>query len=166
MVKTHDAPSDRTAHRHDTHDGVVVQPEAAGPGDERRLSPFWRHFFEMLGAMAAGMLVTGALFVVIVGAKSWDEVTSRYPTQVLLAMAAGMTIPMIAWMSFRGMGRRNSYEMAAAMILPLIPFLCLVWFNITPSAECGTYCGVTVVTMLALMRYRRSEYSTHSMHVT
>ena len=41
-----------------------------------------------------------------------------------------MTIPMVAWMLFRGMGRKNAYEMAAAMVLPMIPFLCLVWFGV------------------------------------
>jgi hypothetical protein len=33
-------------------------------------------------------------------------------------MAAGMTIPMAAWMLYRGMGRKNTAEMAAAMVLP------------------------------------------------
>jgi hypothetical protein len=160
-----DTASGAMAHRHDAHDeGVVVHAESMRPGQGRRLSPFWRHFLEMVGAMAVGMLVTGAIFVFVVGATTWDEVTSQYPTQALLAMAVGMTTPMVAWMLYRGMGRRNSYEMAAAMILPVIPFLCLVWFNITQSAECGAYCGVTVIAMLALMGYRRSEYSTHSMH--
>jgi hypothetical protein len=74
-------------------------------------------------------------------------------------MAAGMTVPMVAWMLHRGMGWKNSFEMAAAMVLPVIPFLCLVWFDVTKSAQCGAYCAVTVVTMLALMGSRRSEYS-------
>jgi len=70
-----------------------------------------------------------------------------------------MTVPMVAWMMYRGMGWRNSFEMAAAMVLPVIPFLCFVWFGITESAQCGFYCAVMVIAMLALMRYRRSEYS-------
>jgi hypothetical protein len=49
--------------------------------------------------------------------------------------------------------------MAAVMILPVIPFLCLVWFGVTKSAQCGAYCAVTVLAMLALMGYRRREYS-------
>ena len=105
------------------------------------------------------MLVTGAIFLSIVGLKTWDEVTLQYPTQALLAMAAGMTIPMMAWMLFRGMGRRKTYEMAAAMILPVVPFLCLVWFDVTQSAWCGAYCATTIVAMLVLMSYRRSSYS-------
>jgi NhaP-type Na+/H+ or K+/H+ antiporter len=135
----------------------VRSPQA---GRKRRLSPFWRHFLEMLAAMAVGMVATGAIFLSIVGLKTWDQVTIQYPTQALVAMAAGMSIPMVAWMLLRGMGRRNAYEMAAAMILPVVPFLCLVWFDITKTAQCGGYCAATIVAMLALMRYRRSTYST------
>jgi hypothetical protein len=125
----------------------------------RHISLFWRHFLEMLGAMAVGMVLTGAFFLSVVGLKTWDEVTTQYPTQALLAMAAGMTIPMVGWMLFRGMGPRNSLEMGGAMVLPVIPFLLLVWTGVTTSAQCGAYCIVTVIAMLALMRYRRSEYS-------
>jgi hypothetical protein len=38
---------------------------------------------------------------------------------------------MVVWMLFRGVAWRKSYEMTAAMVLPVIPFLCLVWLNIT-----------------------------------
>jgi hypothetical protein len=62
-------------------------------------------------------------------------------------------------MLYRGMGRKYSYEMAAAMVPPVIPFLSLVWFGISKSAQCGGYCALTFVTMYALMRYGRSEYS-------
>lgn len=158
----------------DTTDEMSTEPEpgnprpclirtvaslARGPQFVEHVSPFWRHFLEMLAAMVVGMLVTGAIFLSIVGLKTWDEVTLQYPTQALLAMAAGMTIPMMAWMLFRGMGRRNTYEMAAAMILPVVPFLCLVWFDVTQSAWCGAYCATTIVAMLVLMSYRRSSYS-------
>jgi hypothetical protein len=126
---------------------------------ERHLSPFWRHFLQMLAAMMLGMIAAGAVFITVVGLKSWEEVTTQYPTQSLLAMAVGMTVPMAAWMLYRGMGWRNSLEMAAVMVAPVIPLLCLVWFDVTKSAQCGAYCVLTVVAMLALMRYRRSEYS-------
>jgi hypothetical protein len=128
------------------------------------LAPFQRHFLEMLGAMAIGMIATGAIFLSVVGLKTWDAVTFIYPAQALIAMAVGMTLPMIGWMFYRGMGMRNSIEMTLAMVLPVLPFLCLVWFGVTKSAQCGAYCLVMVSAMYALMRYRRSEYSTHHMH--
>lgn len=133
-------------------------------GRVRRLSPFWRHYLQMVAVMAVGMLVAGAVFLSVVGLKTWDEVTSQYPTQALLAMAAGMSIAMVAWMLFRGMGWKNSYEMAAAMIVPVVPFLFLVWFGITESAQCAAYCAVTLVAMYGLMRYRRAEYGMHDHH--
>ena len=45
--------------------------------------------------------------------------------------------------------------MAAVMALPVIPFLCLVWFDVTKSAQCGAYCLVGIAGMLGLMLYRR-----------
>jgi len=79
---------------------------------------FWRHFWQMLRAMAIGMIATGAIFVAVTGAASWDEVTTVYPNQALAAMAVGMTVPMAAWMVHRGMGWRNTAEMSAAMLPP------------------------------------------------
>jgi hypothetical protein len=54
--------------------------------------------------MGVGMFVAGAILTFVVGLKSWDEVTIQYPNQALLAMVAGMSIPMVAWMLFRGYG--------------------------------------------------------------
>jgi hypothetical protein len=152
----------QAAHRH--AEGQARHGIASDVDRRRHLSPFQRHFLEMLGAMAVGMIATGAIFLSVVGLKTWDQVTFRYPTQALVAMAVGMTLPMVGWMFYRGMGLRNSVEMALAMVLPVLPFLCLVWFGVTESAQCGAYCIVMVIVMYVLMRYRRSEYSTHSMH--
>ncbi len=111
--------------------------------------------------MVAGMVGCGYFLVRIMGLTSWDRATVLYPTQCLLTMAFGMSVPMVAWMLYRGMGRRNSFEMAATMVVPVAPFLGLVWFHVTETAPCGAYCAVTIVAMLVLMRYRRSQYSMH-----
>jgi hypothetical protein len=111
----------------------------------------------MFGVMVAGMIASAAVFLTIVQ-MTWDEATRDHPTASLLVIAAGMTIPMAAWMLHRGMGRRNTTEMAAVMALPAIPFLALVWFGVTESALCGPYCILAIVGMLALMLHRRSAY--------
>ena len=59
-------------------------------------------------------------------------------------------------MLFRSMGWGNSYQMTAAIVLPVLPFVGLVWVNTTKRGPC---CALTVVAMLAVMRYRRSKYS-------
>lgn len=154
-----------TEHDAHTHHEAAGHPANASPGGRaRRLSPFWRHFVQMFGVMAAGMLATGFIIVRVGGSPSWDAATIAYPTQCLLGMVAGMTIPMTTWMLYRGMGWRNSVEMATVMVVPVIPFLCLVWFDITKSAQCGAYCAISAGAMLALMRYRKEVYATHSTH--
>src|SRR5690349_19185844 len=85
------------------------------------LSPFWRHFLQMRSIVMIGIFVGAALLVAAVGAKTWNEVTTQYGTQALLVMAVGMTAPMTAWMLYRGMGRRNAFEMATVMVLPVVP---------------------------------------------
>lgn len=143
---------------------MVVTPKAttvpsagSAPHGAHLGSHFWRHFAEMFGVMVAGMIASAAIFLTIVQ-MTWDEATREHPMGSLLVIAAGMTIPMAAWMLHRGMGRRNTIEMAAVMALPAIPFLCLVWFGVTDSALCGPYCILAIVGMLALMLYRRSAY--------
>jgi len=129
----------------------------------RHLSPFWRHFWQMLGVMVVGMVASAAVFLTIVR-MTFDQATRLHPIVSLLVIAAGMTVPMLAWMLYRGMGWRNSSEMAAVMAVPVIPFLCLVWFDITKSAQCGGYCLITIAAMLGLMRFRREQDSMEMAH--
>src|SRR3954447_16425804 len=140
----------------------ATSAEPHGLKHGRRLGPFWKHFWQMIAAMTVGMLATGAIFLSVVGVKTWDEVTAQYPTQALLAMAVGMTLPMAAWMLYSGMSPRNTSEMSAVMLLTVVPFLCLVWVGATPTAQCAAYCLLSVLGMLALMRYRYAEYATHN----
>jgi len=89
----------------------------------------------------------------------WEEALLRYPVLCLLVMAFSMTVPMVAWMRHRSHGWRSSAEMAAAMIVPVIPFVCLAWLNVIEGAPCGLYCALTVPAMLSVMLNRRGEYS-------
>ena len=48
--------------------------------ERHHLSPFWRHFLQMLAVMMVGMFVGAAVLVTAVGSKTWDEVTTEYGT--------------------------------------------------------------------------------------
>jgi hypothetical protein len=123
---------------------------------------FLRHFLEMSGIMVVGMLVAAVIFMYIInltiGRTTWEEALIRYPVQSLLVVAIGMSLPMLPWMRFRGHGWRSSYEMAAAMALPVIPFVCLALFDVVKGAQCGLYCASGFVAMLVVMFNRRGEY--------
>lgn len=139
-----------------------MNPSQARPpqaGHKPHLSPVWRHFLQTLAAMTAGTIATGLTFASVIGFTAYGQVNVRYPWQILLAMTAGMSIPAAAWMLYRGMGRRNACEMAAAVVLPVLPFPGLVWSGVTSSAVCWGYRAAAVMAVLVLMRYRRSTYS-------
>jgi hypothetical protein len=135
-------------------------PHAGGPevADQRHLIPVWRLFLQVLAAMVAGTIATGLIFASIIGFKTYGQVNVLYPWQILLAMAAGMSIPAVAWMLARGMGRRNAAEMAAAIVLPVLPFVGLAWSGVTSSAVCWGYRATAVVAVLVLLRSRRGSY--------
>src|SRR5918992_5120766 len=81
---------------------------------------FIRHYVEMLAAMFAGMFVLGAPALLALGAAgvSPAELRSDAPALLLLGMGISMTVPMVAWMRYRGHGWPASNEMAAAMLIP------------------------------------------------
>jgi hypothetical protein len=125
-----------------------------------RISPFWRHFLEMFAAMWIGMVAGRPVILAITGLSSTDQAYSLYPWQSVLSMALSMTVPMVAWMLLRGHGRRNSTEMAAAMLVPAIPFIILCSLHVLAGGTAaGVYMVLSALAMLGLMLYRRDVYS-------
>ena len=49
--------------------------------------------------------------------------------------------------------------MAAAMVVPAVPLICLRLLDVISGPICGFHCLLTIVAMLALMLYRRSDYA-------
>lgn len=127
------------------------------PGSVRH---FVSHLAQMVLAMMIGMVVGYGGFLAIVG-KSGTQARQDYPTASLLVMALSMTIPMVAWMRFRRHTWRNSIEMGAAMLVPVVPFLVCLWAHAFRDAPNGPYMTVSTVAMVGLMLYRWDVYSAH-----
>jgi hypothetical protein len=141
---------------------MAITTKAAAPGQsgamqERPHFGFWRHLLEMIAAMMVGMLAGAAVFLTAVGMTA-DQAIRRYPVLFVTVMAISMTVPMVAWMRYRGHGWRNSAEMAAAMVVPAIVFICLRWAHVISGPICGLYCASTIPAMIGAMLYRRDEY--------
>jgi hypothetical protein len=82
-----------------------------------------------LVAMFLGMAVfrlPADAALVALGTSSGD-VYEDAPTLMLIAMTVAMTVPMVAWMRYRGHRRQPSMEMAASMVIPTLGLLALLW---------------------------------------
>jgi hypothetical protein len=108
-------------------------------------------------AMMVGMMVSAAIFLSAVGMTA-AEAMRQHAVLFVVLQAAGMTVAMVAWMRHRGHAWRSSAEMAAAMVVPAVPLVCLRLLGVISGPICGVYCLATIVAMVALMLYRRSDY--------
>src|SRR3954465_14529115 len=92
-----------------------------------RTATFIRHYVEMVVVMFAGMLVLGlpgeaALHAIGSGTA---ELRETAPATVFMGMAATMTLPMVAWMRYRGHTWQPTLEMAASMVIPTLAAIAL-----------------------------------------
>ncbi len=130
---------------------------------------FVRHYVEMVVVMFAGMVVLGvpAGWALTAFGSSSTQLTNDAPALMLLGMAATMTVPMVAWMRYRGHGRRANAEMAASMILPTLAAIGLLAAGV--MTDIGTLVVVEHIAMLlgmlAAMLLRLDEYTQHHGHV-
>jgi hypothetical protein len=126
-------------------------------GQSHRDHGFGRHLVEMGLAMMAGMIVSAAIFLTAVGMTA-DEGMREHAVLFVVLQALGMTVAMVAWMRHRRHNWRTSSEMAAAMVVPAVPLICLRLLDVISGPICSLYCLATIVAMVALMLYRRSDY--------
>ena len=123
---------------------------------------FARHYLEMVVAMFLGMAV---LWLPATWALSAAGMTSSElhdaPAAMLLVMAVTMTVPMVAWMRYRGHGWAPSMEMAAAMFVPTFGAIALLWGGLV--GDVGALIALEhvamLLAMLGAMLLRREEYA-------
>ena len=123
---------------------------------------FIRHYAEMVAAMFAGMIVLGvpAEGALRAAGTSISSLQDTAPAVVLLGMAVTMTVPMVAWMRYRGHGWRPSGEMAASMFLPTLAAIGLMGAGLLGyHAAMGVEHAVMFPAMLAAMLLRPREYA-------
>jgi hypothetical protein len=118
-----------------------------------------RHLVEMFLAMMAGMMVGAFVLATAVG-TSVSEARREHAVAWVIVMAFDMTVPMVAVMLYRGHSRRSAGEMAAAMIVPALPIVACQLSHIVSGEVGRAYMPVSMLAMIALIVYRRSEYRT------
>jgi hypothetical protein len=116
---------------------------------------FTRHYLEMVVAMLVGMAALAVFSAVVdLSDRTWFEIVE---------MAVWMTVPMVAWMRFRGHAWRICAEMAAAMLVPAAGALVLLGTGALTDEETLVMAEHTLMfpAMLIAMLLRRDEYTGH-----
>jgi hypothetical protein len=132
-----------------------------------RTATFIRHYVEMVIVMFAGMIVLGlpgeaALHAIGSGTS---ELRETAPATVFLGMATTMTVPMVAWMRYRGHHWQPTLEMAASMVIPTLVAIALLAANLAGfDALMGLEHVAMLLGMLVAMLLRVDEYAGHHPH--
>jgi hypothetical protein len=138
-------------------------------GLARQVWNFTRHLLEMCIAMCVGGSILLAAFFAAAAQTGQPALREGAPQLAVLATAAIYTLPMAAWMLFRGMDVRPTAEMSAATIGVGVVLVGLAWVGILPHGDLsgwasGRFCLPACVVMPAVMLLRRDMYTGHAGH--
>ena len=140
-----------------------------------RLSPgrqswnFARHFLEMCISMCVGGAILSVLvFAGLPALIGGSNLREQFPELSLIVIAILLTVPMAAWMLFRGMGWRPILEMSAVPIGLAILLISGVWAGFAPDSTLqitfGRYCGISCIGMFIVMLFRLDLYTGRTGH--
>jgi hypothetical protein len=140
----------------------TASPRKAGRA--RRLVKGWRfarHILQMVVAMMAGMAVLGVALATLGEPPGYANLFVRYGS-----MGVSMSVPMVAWMRYRGHSWSEGGEMAAAMLLPMFALVVPVELGVSryvPGLSEGSLMMLSHVAMIGgmvvLMVYRFERYA-------
>lgn len=124
---------------------------------------FARHYLEMVVAMGLGMMAFGILFVSPLDPLGLREALWAHPIARELGMLAAMSLPMAAWMLFRGHSLERTIEMVAGMAVPSLAVIGLTDSAVVPALNTGNLSlwshVAMLLGMLGAMLARREEYA-------
>ena len=127
-----------------------------GSGSKRA---FARHFGEMLVAMFAGMLVLGGAAEGVL-ALAGSSLSAQAAAVQVSVMGVSMTVPMVAWMRYRGHNRARNAEMASSMVVPSVVAAALAVAGVLGETGALTLQHVVMIpAMLGVMLWRYDEYT-------
>jgi uncharacterized membrane protein YhaH (DUF805 family) len=141
------------------HGSAPLSLNTGVSGDSVGKRAFVRHFGEMVLAMLLGMGVLGGL-AELVFAVFGGSVSDQPGGFRVMLMGVSMTVPMVAWMGYRGHARGRNGEMAASMMVPTVAAAALAAAGALGSgAALGVQHAVMVPAMLGVMLWRYEHYS-------
>jgi hypothetical protein len=124
---------------------------------------FTRHFLEMCISMCAGGAILSLIVFGIPALLGAPSLREQFPELGLILIAILLTLPMSAWMLFRGMQWRPVLEMSAVPFGLAIALIGLAWFGVASGSilqtTFGTFCGISCVGMFVVMLFRLDLYT-------
>lgn len=149
-----------TATTHRAHGG-----SPADHLDVRALQPVGRfllHLLEMCMVMCASAIGLSVLFFGTAALLGFTDLPARAPELSVLVIALSLSLPMAAWMRFRGMAWRPTLEMSGTTMVFGLLLIAAYWMDLVAKdglieLQASAACPL----MLLVMLFRPRLYSSH-----
>ena len=149
---------------------AAVEPRAAltagaAISPRRQAGHFLRHYLEMCAPMCIGFAVGDVVYFWAASQFGYSKPFSELPELSVVVVTLTMTAPMVGWMLFRGMPRRETAEMAAVMPILGLALLALGWLAVIARRDLALFeHGLMMPAMLVPMLFRLELYAGRSGH--
>lgn len=153
----------------DTRPAGSRQAGGAPAATLRPAGRFLMHLLEMCMVMCAGGLALS--FAVFGGAAllGYDDLPRTAPELSVLIIAVNLSVPMLAWMRFRGMAWQPTLEMSGSTMVVGLLLIAAYWLDLVGrnsliELQTSLACPVMVVVMLLRVRLYSAGHSGHARH--
>jgi hypothetical protein len=147
--------------------GSAASEDSQPISRRRQLGHFLRHYGEMCAPMCIGFAVGDLVYFWAAGGFGYSKPFSELPELSVVVVTFTMTAPMVAWMLFRGMPRRETAEMAAVMPILAIALLAFGWAAVVAKHDLALLeHGLMMPAMLVPMLFRLDLYTGRARHTS
>jgi hypothetical protein len=147
------------------HTATVADTSDHAISRGRQIGHFLLHYAEMCIPMCIGFAIGDVIYFWAAGRFGYSKPFSELPALSVGVVTVAMTVPMTAWMLYRGMARRPVVEMTATMPILAVVLLALGWIGSVPKDDLAlTEHGLMMPVMLVPMFWRLSYYAGRGRH--
>jgi hypothetical protein len=127
---------------------------------------FLLHLAEMCAVMCGSGFVLSVLFFEAAALLGFTELPQTAPEMSVLVIAINLSVPMAAWMRYRGMAWRPTLEMTVPTLATGVLLVVAYWLDLVAASslieiQTSLACPVMVAVMLLRFRLYSAPHTAH-----
>lgn len=132
---------------------------------------FLLHVAEMCMVMCAGGIILSVLFFQGAAVLGYANLPQTAPELSVIVIAINLTVPMAAWMRYRGMDWQPTLEMAIPTMATGLLLVAAYWLDVVAKGslieiQTSLACPVMVAVMLLRFRLYSAPHAAHHVHAS
>jgi hypothetical protein len=137
----------------------------------RPVGRFGLHLVEMCMVMCVGAATLSLLFFGAASLLGYTDLLQTAPELVVLVIALNLSVPMLVWMRYRGMGWQPTLEMAGSTMVVGLALIAAYWMDLIArtslvEVQVSLACPVMLAVMLLRFRLYSGSHAAHSAHAS